>query len=209
MIWVKEITPVTKKKSKVILEGQPAFVLYRGELSRYRIREEQEISEETYREIIDEVLTKRAKLRLMHILTAQDRTETQLREKLAKDGHPPVVIDRAIEYVRSYHYIDDERYATQYLQSMSGKKSRRSIQFELERRGVDREILSRVFEECETESEENQIEALVRKRAGEPHRLDEKEYRRLYGFLARRGYSGSDISSVLSKFQHGDEEYFV
>lgn len=67
----------------MILEGQPAFVLYRGELSRYRIREEQEISEEPL-EIIDEVLTKRAKLRLMHILTAQDRTETQLREKLAK-----------------------------------------------------------------------------------------------------------------------------
>lgn len=206
MMWVKEITPVTKKKSRVEIEGQPAFVLYKGELSRYRIREEQEIPEESYREIIDEVLTKRAKLRVMHILTAQDRTETQLREKLARDGHPPVVIDRAVEYVRSYHYIDDERYAAQYLQSMLGKKSRRSIQFELERRGVNREIISRVFEACEQESEEYQIEALLVKRAGEPHRLDEKEFRRLYGFLARRGYSSGDITSVLSRYQHGEEE---
>ncbi|MDD3279158.1 MAG: regulatory protein RecX [Lachnospiraceae bacterium] len=203
MILVKTITPVTNKKSKVELEGQPAFVLYKGELSRYGIREEQEISEECYREIIDEVLTKRAKIRTMHLLMTQDRTEAELRGKLTRDGHPDEVIDRAIAYVKSYHYIDDARYTRQYLESRRGKKSLRSIQFELERRGVDRDTILAVWEEsgAREQSETGQIEALLRKRAGEPHRMDEKELRRIYGYLARRGYSGSDISSVLARYQ--------
>lgn len=199
---VERVVPVTKKKFQVVTDEQLAFVLYRGELSRYRIAEGQELPEERYREIVEEVLKKRAKLRAMHLLTAQDRTEAQLREKLSKDGHPQEVVDCAVEYVSSYHYIDDERYAVNYVRSMQGRKSRRSVAFELERRGVGREIISRVLEESSGESECTVIEQLVRKRAGEPHKMDDKELRRIYGFLMRRGYQSQDIGKVLQEYQN-------
>ena len=94
---VKSIVPITKKRYQVVTEEQLAFVLYKGELSRYRIWEGGELTEDTYREIVDGVLKKRAKLRAMHLLTAQNRTEAQLREKLMKDGYPREVVDCALD----------------------------------------------------------------------------------------------------------------
>lgn len=198
---VKSIVPITKKRYQVVTEEQLAFVLYKGELSRYRIWEGGELTEDAYREIVDGVLKKRAKLRAMHLLTAQNRTEAQLREKLMKDGYPREVVDCALDYVKSYHYVDDERYADSYMQSMLGKKSRKIIFLELERRGVSAEIIERVMEQTEDMPEEEMIDALVRKRAGEPHKMDDKEFRRVYGYLMRRGYQSGEILDVLRKYQ--------
>ena len=44
---VTKIEPLTKIKSKVYLDGSFAFVLYKGELSRFGIAAGEEIPEET------------------------------------------------------------------------------------------------------------------------------------------------------------------
>ena len=58
----------------------------------------------------------RAKKRALYLLTDQDRTEKQLREKLEKTGYSGQVIEETIEYVRSFGYIDDLRYSVRYIE---------------------------------------------------------------------------------------------
>ena len=48
---ITDIKSVSKTKFKVYLDGQFAFTLYKGELFRYRIQEDGELSEEVYQEI--------------------------------------------------------------------------------------------------------------------------------------------------------------
>ena len=59
---VTEIKPVTRQKFQIELDGQPAFVLYKGELSRYHIQKDEELPEEIYEELVGQVL-----LSLIHI----------------------------------------------------------------------------------------------------------------------------------------------
>ena len=73
-MMVTKIEQLTKTKFKVYLDGKFAFVLYKGELSRFGIREGVEIPEETVGKIRVEVILKRAKLRAMHLLADMDRT---------------------------------------------------------------------------------------------------------------------------------------
>ena len=40
---ITSLMPVTKQKTEVEIDGQFAFVLYRGELSRFKLREQEEI----------------------------------------------------------------------------------------------------------------------------------------------------------------------
>ena len=108
---VTEIKAVTKQKYQVEIDGQFAFVLYKGELSRYGIEKDREISDEVYTELVEEVLTKRAKLRAMHLLQKMDRTRAELERKLQQNGYPAQAIETALSYVESFHYIDDARYA--------------------------------------------------------------------------------------------------
>ena len=58
---ITDIKSVSKTKFKVYLDGQFAFTLYKGELFRYRIQEDGELSEEVYQEIREKVVLKRAK----------------------------------------------------------------------------------------------------------------------------------------------------
>lgn len=204
---VTEIRPVTKQKYQIEVEGHSPFVLYKGEVFRYHIEKDREISPEIYREIIEEVLTKRAKLRALHLLEQGDRTKKDLEEKLLKNGYPPEAAEAALAYVESFHYIDDKRYALSYIQNQSGRKGRARIQMELRRKGVPQEYIDQAFQEMEEETDtEAVIRELVQKKRRGQGPMDEKEKQKLYGFLLRRGFSTSDILCVLREFSEDDEE---
>ena len=115
---VTALEPVGKTRVQVFLDGEKAFVLYRNEAYRMGIREGESLSEQAYAEIMQEILPKRARLRCMNILKSADKTEWQLRAKLRQGGYPKEIEDIAIEYVRSFHYIDDVRYAGYYIESL-------------------------------------------------------------------------------------------
>ena len=63
---VTRIEELSRSRCKIYLEDSFAFVLYKGELRLYGVREQEELSEESYREIMQEVLPKRATLRCMN-----------------------------------------------------------------------------------------------------------------------------------------------
>ena len=102
-MMITEILPVTKQKYRVVTDEQLAFILYKGELSHYHLQEGRELTEQEFRAIQEEVLIKRAKLRAMHLLTARDYTELQLRNKLEQGEYTQEAVDIAIEYVHSWH----------------------------------------------------------------------------------------------------------
>lgn len=207
---ITEIVPVTKAKYRVVTDEQLAFMLYKGELSRYRLKENGELSAEVFQEIFKEILVKRAKLRAMHLLTRMDYTEAELEKKLMKGEYTPQAVKIAMDYVRSYHYLDDERYVIRYLSTYQGRKSRRQMQFELERKGIPREMIRRVQETLEDETgetdETEMIRQLLEKRCRNPKEADEKEKRRHYGYLMRRGFSSSEIQSVFREYFSRNED---
>lgn len=87
-----------------------------------------------------------------------DRTEQGLYRKLAESEYPEELILDAIEYVKKYHYIDDMRYARNYISYRQGSKSRRRLQQELMQKGVPKEITEQALEEI---YENNDIEKIA------------------------------------------------
>ena len=75
---VTGIEEMTKSRSKISIDGEFAFVLYKGELRHFHLLEGEEISEEDYEHIMKEILPKRAKLRAMNLLLKKDYTTSQL-----------------------------------------------------------------------------------------------------------------------------------
>ena len=150
MMRITRIEPVTKTKYRVSVDEQFAFVVYKGELSRFHLKEECELTEDTYAKI-KEVLLKRAKLRAMHLLNDMARTESQLRDKLKLGGYPSEITEAAITYVKSFGYINDDAYIRNFIDSRKDKKSRREIYALLRQKGVDmnraEEIMEEMYEE--------------------------------------------------------------
>ncbi len=199
---VTGIEPCSKTKYKISLDGKFAFVLYKGELSRFYIREGEELSEETQQKIYSDVLLKRAKLRALHLLSDMDRTENALREKLRLGLYPQEIIDAAVEYVRSFGYLNDARYAENFVRSRQGMKSRREIRAQLLQKGVPSEMIEDAFEACGEEGgEADAIRRLLEKKRFDPVCADEREIQRLYGYLARKGFSYETVRQVIQNYE--------
>lgn len=196
---VTQIESINKTRCKVYIDGQLAFVLYKGELSRYKLRENKEIDEETYDEIVNQVLAKRAKLYCMNLLKTMDKTEHQLRQKLREKSYPQEISDRAIDYVKSFKYVDDSRYASHYIDYKGKSKSRQQIVMELQRKGVPHEVINQVYEEKQPADEEALIRRLAEKKKFNPSTATPQEKQKLYMFLMRKGFASRDIGRVLKE----------
>lgn len=201
---VSGIEPYSKTKYKIFINGKFAFVLYKGELSRFHIREGEELTEETRNKIYSDILTKRAKLRAMHLLSDMDRTENALREKLRLGLYPPEIIDAAVGYVKSFGYLDDGRYAENFVRSRQGIKSRKEIRAMLLQKGVSAELIDNAFESCSAEGgEEDAVMRILKKKKFDPGNADDKEVQRMYGYLARKGFSYETVRQVIQN--HTDD----
>ena len=146
---------------------------------------------------------KRSASKAMQLLLYRQRTEKELRKKLKEKEFSETAVEAAIVYVASYGYLDDRKYAEVYLHSMQGKKSRSMIRRELREKGVTEEYIEEAFEAAPDDEEET-VWALLCKKAGEPHRLDEKELRRTAAYLGRKGFSSAVIWKQIRRYQENE-----
>lgn len=201
---VTSVTPLDKRRYKILLDEETTIVLYKGEVKRYRIETDGELEPEQYEEILHEILFKRAKERVVFLLKASDKTEKELRKKLKEGYYPQEAIDHAITAVKNYHYIDDERYARQYVVNGACKKSRRQLSYELQKKGIEQELIADLMEECPIE-EEQQIRDFLRKRRYDGENASKEEKKKVMAALGRKGFSYETIIKVIGEFC--DNEY--
>lgn len=194
---VTKIEALGKGRQRVFLDGEAAFALYRGEISRLGLKEGTEISQGQYDEILRDILLKRARLRCMNLLKSMDQTEWQLRTKLRRGDYPEGVTEEAIAYVKSFHYVDDVRYARNYIESRSRFRSIRQISQELRNKGISSEDIETAFGEAEMENEEYAIRKLVEKKHMNLETPTREELRKYYAFFMRKGFSYSAVREVL------------
>lgn len=196
---VTRVEELAKGKRRVWLEGQPPLVLYRREAGAYELAEGSELTLEQYQEILTTILIPRARRRVMHLLEQMDRTEAQLREKLAQNEYPQAAVEDAVAYVKGFHYIDDFRYACNYIRYRCESRSSRQLAMELARKGVSRELVQQALEaEYEGQDEAEKILRWMEKKHYDPKEAQPRERQRMYQFLMRRGFRSEDIMRHLT-----------
>lgn len=205
---VTDIVEYTKSRYKVYIDQEFAFVLYKGELRIYGVAKDKEISVEAYGQLMKEVLPKRAKLRSMNLLKSREYTRYQLADKLRQGLYPESVIEEALDYVASYKYIDDDRYALSYIRYHSESKSKKSLDIALMKKGVDKDTIRRAWmaweEEGNCQDEGSQIKRLLEKRKFDPGTADAKEIQRTFAFLMRKGFTPEIIRKFVKNDRNDD-----
>lgn len=199
---VSGIEELSRAKCRVFLNGEPAFVLYKGELAALGIREGKDVPDEVCRQILEEILPKRAKLRCMNLLKSREYTEMQLMKKLLDGGYSHECALSAVAYVKSFGYVDDRRFTEQYIFSQREKKSRKQIVEQLRVKGVDKEIIDSFFsgpQEQEDEREQQLIRRLLQKKKYNSSDADYDQKQKIMAFLYRKGFSLDGIRKALER----------
>jgi len=192
---VKSIEQHTKTKVKVCLDNRTDFQLYKREIDKYGINEGEELS--NYDEILSEVLIPRAKKRAMHLLEKMDRTKADIRSKLRRNGYPDEAINAAIEYIESYNYLNDERYAYMYVRNYCNSRSRNRIMQDLYRKGVDKDTINDAIESEYTVDEEELINMYIIKRGYDADNASMKDRDKMFRFLISKGFPLDEIQRLI------------
>lgn len=144
-----------------------------------------------------EDILKQAKMKALSLLADMDRTEEQLRQKLKQKSYEDGVVEQTIDYVRSFGYIDDVKYARRFVESRKRTKSRQEISALLSQKGVKRETISEALDSCYTS--EDAVEA-IRHLAEKRHYSEastDNDKKKIYEYLLRKGFYYDDIRQVI------------
>lgn len=136
------------------------------------------------------------------LLAVRGRSVFELQRRL-RQKHGPDAAAEAVGRLEVQGLLNDGAFARAFALSRSGRGHGRSrILADLSRLGVER----RVAEEAVAEmgdgeaGERDRLERLARKRAAQLEGLaPDVRFRRLVGFLSRRGYGGRDVIDVARK----------
>ena len=149
-------------------------------------------------EIREKILLKRAKKRAMHLLEDMDRSEAGLREKLKAGLYPEDLIEAAVTYVKSFGYLNDVRYAENFILARKSTKSKREILALLNRKGICSADIEKAFESCYGESEEVEaVRRILAKKKVDVRTADEREMQKIYGYLGRKGFRYDVVRQVI------------
>lgn len=157
-------------------------------------------------EIIDEkeVLLK-GKKRALRLLERKDYSRKELKERLLKDGYSVELVEQIIDYVDSFHYLDDTRVAGSYIRGRKEYKSKRELEYLLKQKGISEEEIAQALEDNYiNEDGISQEEAAIRRNLAKyrvtEETLEEMSYeekQKIAAKLYRKGFEQDKIRKLL------------
>ena len=191
---VTNIEQIGKEKFKVSTDEDSTYILYKSELRKYTVKENEELDYVK----IEEMLEKKAKKKVLDWLKFSDRTKDELMNKLHQSGYSKEIAEKAVAYADSYGYLDNQRYGRNYVEYKGKSKSRRQLEMELKNKGLSKEEVEQSLEECQYDEEEALKKAFQKKiglRQLEGMEYDEKQ--KIAVYLMRKGFSFEKIKHIL------------
>lgn len=187
---------INTKKTRITFENGVECICYRSEIRKFDLYEGEDITDEVYEELMKDYIEKRAKKKAMDLLIRSDKTEKELRDKLKRECFPEFIINNTIDFLDSYHYINEDNYLENYIRYHGKGKSRILLVQELKKKGFDSEKIGYYLEEYYDEKEE--LKALIQKKAPNLEQMTEEEKEKLLKQLYRKGFSISDIRKEIT-----------
>lgn len=193
---VTGIVELNSKKSKVILNQEEEFALYKGELRRFHIETGQNLLEDDYQEIMTEILPKRARERCLNLLSVRAMTEQEVRRKLKDGYYPAPIIDQTLALLKKHRFVNDEDYAESYLQGKKHYKSKRQIQQDLMKKGISKDLIRDTLEDSDIDEAVNIQKLMVKKNLCRDD-VTKEELQKFGVYLLRKGYDYEVIRKFL------------
>jgi regulatory protein len=138
----------------------------------------------------------------LKMLARRELSEHQVRERLARKGHEDDAIEVAIARLREERALDDARVAEAIARTETSirRRGKLRVRMQIQRAGIDKSIAKRAVDDVfGTIDDEALIEASLSKRLrGRETIADDREFQRLYRYLAGQGFESDRIMKLLS-----------
>ena len=139
--------------------------------------------------------------RALNLLGYRARSTFEIKDRLTRAGYASETAEEVLCRLEELGYLDDAEYARNLAREKSRKYGPRRVYMDLRKNGVAEDIIQTVLgEEFSEDSERDAAFAAASRRYNTEERSDANA-RRVYGFLARRGYSAETCAEVARGYR--------
>lgn len=204
------ITKISGQKDitryNVFIDGEFAFGI------DYRIKEEfdlqkgKTIDAETIQILKDKDNIKKAKNKAYNYLSYRQRTCKEMRKYLENKEFNNQTVEITISELLNEGYLDDYKFAETFLLEKSNLKAYGPyrIKYELQNKGIESSIIDKVLPIYEEDIDEL-TRLVLAKYKNIANESNDVIYRKVGGFLQRKGHSYDTIKKIINEIACGDD----
>ena len=192
MLTITKIKQIGKTNRYHVYVDEEWYGIFLDEvLAREHLKTNQEIEEDVLKKIKEENDERVSFDMAVSYMEKYVASEKGIRDYLKKKSFDDDIISKTIEKLRSYGFVDDEKIAKSYFESLSNSKGKRVIANKLRSKGISKEIVDSLIEKVD---DEGQLETAKR--------LAEK-------FVKNRDYSLKTKQKCLAHLLYKGYDYSV
>ncbi len=188
----------------VYVDGQPRLTLSAELVLTLGVHVGDEVDEARLEELERRDQPWRAREAALSLLSYRPRSANELRRRLARKGFDAEVVDACVETLGNVGVVDDVAFAETFVRDRVRLRPQGAsrLRQELRAKGVDAETASAAIGEvmeAEDASEVDLARAAAARWKPRPGEERDRARRRLHGFLARRGFGGDAVRTVMAE----------
>ena len=186
-----------KNKSRVNIFVDDSFFcgLNKETAVIFGLKENKVVDEEKLKTAIFESEVKSAFEKSLDYLGRRMYSKKEIFDKLIQKGYTKEVIEKTIQKLEEYRYVDDNLFAKQFFATNS-KLSKRVLQGKLVQKGVPADVINDIMGERTSETEYDLCLAQAKKYLKTKTVEEPSEIQKMQASLARKGFDFDTIKKV-------------
>ncbi|WP_123054397.1 recombination regulator RecX [Clostridium sp. JN-1] len=203
-----EIQKNNGKRVNVYINQEFAFACSTELIYMYNIVKGKNLELENIKEIVDQDNYIKCKSLALKIIERSYKTEKQVVDKLVRKEYGNHTIDRVVDFLKKYKFLDDEKFIRTYIDEKIKSQGKNKIRCALIKKGIDKLSIESELEKIDALTEKKYALKLARKKYDVVKKTGvnyKKIYKKLGNYLISRGYNVNIIKDVLNDVIDKDE----
>lgn len=188
-------------RCNISVDGSYAFALSNLDVSAYGLKVGLELTTETIEELSSSAEVDTVYEAALRLLDVRMRSGQELQQRLARKEYDHEVIAQVLARLQKSGLINDQDFAARWVRDRMNlrPRSRRQLEQELMVKGISREHIAAALADLSPDDQLATLGELIAKKHHQGY-----DGQKLMSYLARQGYSYSDIKKALERQAEGD-----
>lgn len=205
------ITNITSQRDpervNIFIDNEFAFGLFYSTKEELGLKKGMELDDALLERIKSKDELQSAKSKAYQYLSFRQRSQKELEDHLLKKEFSQTTVDCVIDMLRDAGYINDLDFAKAYVRDKTTFKNfgPYRIKNELSQKGISKDLIEQALQQEYQEELQELVDLVKSKYSSILHDRSEKRFRRIGGFLQRKGHSYDTIKKVLDIIDGKDD----
>lgn len=210
MFWQGNMIITIEKQKKenrfnLFADGDFYSGINLDQVVKYNLKSGQDLSKETIDEIVLESEVFYAFNKVLKYISKAMKTDFDIRAYLTNKKFNESVVNKTLEKLKEYNYINDELYVKSYIDTYKSKFGKSRLKQNLKNKNIDENLIEKYLILDENEVLNNIKKEILKQTKNKT--MDVKLKQKIYRNLSFKGYSFEQIKQAFNSVGEEDENW--